>query len=325
MEKKAILIGLGLGLVIGFSSCQKQAEKTPEKIDHVFLIGIDGLNTKGLAQANTPVIDSLKAQGSFVPQSRAVLPSVSAPNWASMLLGAGPEQHGVTNNGWRVEADSNLVPVVHNERKWFPSIFTVIRAQLPTAEIGSIYQWGDFGMLYDRAQLSYDRHFNTADSAVQAFAAYIQEKKPLFAAIHIDDVDHAGHTFGHETPEYIQAVQKADSLIGIIARAIKEAGIAENSVIMMASDHGGIRHGHGGITPIEMNTAVLLSGKGIKKGYTVKQPVYVYDVAATVAFALDLHTPYAWIGRPIKAAFTGFEEPQYAELGTDHLEENVQH
>src|SRR5690606_40045096 len=41
-------------------------------------------------------------------------------------------------------------------------------------------------------------------------------------------------------------------------------------------------------------------------------PVYQYDNAATVAFALGIKTPMAWIGRPVKNAFEGFE------LGDDY-------
>ncbi|MCG7859995.1 hypothetical protein MD537_23645, partial [Flavihumibacter sediminis] len=50
-------------------------------------------------------------------------------------------------------------------------------------------------------------------------------------------------------------------------------------------------------------------GPGVKKGHAIQQQIYQYDAAATIAFALKLKQPYEWIGRPVKAAFEGFDEP----------------
>eukprot|EP01034_Spumella_vulgaris_P017869 gene17869-22804_t len=46
-----------------------------------------------------------------------------------------------------------------------------------------------------------------------------------------------------------------------------------------------------------------------------KLPVYTYDLAATIAFALNIKQPYAWIGRPVKPVFEGFSEPENLYLG----------
>lgn len=47
-----------------------------------------------------------------------------------------------------------------------------------------------------------------------------------------------------------------------------------------------------------------------QKGYKIEETVYQYDNAATVAYALGLQTPQAWIGRPVKGAFIGNETPK---------------
>lgn len=295
-------------------SCSTPTGEGPHNIHHVIVIGVDGLSTLGLAKAETPVMDSLIREGSFLPGVRTVLPSSSSANWASMLTGGGPEQHGVTNNDWRID-DHTLEPVVSNEKNRFPSIFNIIREQRPDAETGSVYQWDGFGNLYQRELVSHDRHYSTEDSTAAAFADYIREKKPLFAWAHFDDVDGAGHGLGHGTTEYFKAVHHADSCIGVIMAGIREAGIADNTMIIITSDHGGIGFGHGGHSLEETTVPGIYCGSGIKKGYVVKQQVYQYDLAATAAFALGLTAPYAWIGRPVKAAFNGDEEPNNLWLG----------
>ncbi|WP_069658999.1 alkaline phosphatase family protein [Arcticibacter eurypsychrophilus] len=293
-------------------------EGSPEGIKHVIIIGIDGMSVSGLQKAKTPVMDRMISQGSMVLKVRTVLPSVSSPNWASILLGAGPEQHGVTNNDWKID-DHLLEPVVFDSNNRFPSIFSIIREQIPNAETGSVYEWEGFGRLYQQSAVSYDHHFSTPDSTATEFQDYILKKKPLFAFMHLDLVDGAGHESGHGTEAYFKAISKADSLIGNVLNSIKEAGIDSNTLVIITSDHGGIGYGHGGNTPEETVVPLVFYGKGVKKGYTIKQQVYQYDVAATVAFALKVVPPYAWIGRPVKAAFEGYEEPANLWQGTLRL------
>ena len=299
---------LFMAVVFLAASCTTGPRKTPQGIQHVIVIGIDGLSSAGLRDAITPTMDSLIAQGSTVWHARAVLPSVSSPNWASMIHGAGPEQHGITSNEW--DPDSiGLPPIVQGENGRFPSIFDVLHGQRPDAEIGSVYEWGGFGRLYDKASVSYDAHFDTPDSTAAAFSQYIVNRKPVFAFIQLDHVDGAGHHYGHMTDEYLASITHADSLIALILDGIAQAGIADRTLLMISSDHGGIGHGHGGEHPEEVTIPIIIAGHGVKAGYVVQQPTYSYDITATAAYALGITRPYAWIGRAIKPAFTGYDEP----------------
>src|SRR2546425_889432 len=66
----------------------------------VVVIGCDGLSPQGITGAKAPVLRRLMKEGAYTLHARAVLPTDSSPNWASMIMGAGPEQHGVTSNDW---------------------------------------------------------------------------------------------------------------------------------------------------------------------------------------------------------------------------------
>jgi hypothetical protein len=59
-----------------------------------------------------------------------------------------------------------------------------------------------------------------------------------------------------------------------------------------------------------MEIPFILYGAGIKKGYHIEETVYQYDNAPTVAYAMGLQTPQAWIGRPVKGAFVGNKKPK---------------
>ena len=76
-----------------------QAENLPG-IRHFVVVGCDGMSPDGIEHSKTPVMHGLMEHGSFTLHARAVMPTVSSPNWASMIMGAGPEQHGITSNEW---------------------------------------------------------------------------------------------------------------------------------------------------------------------------------------------------------------------------------
>ena len=303
-------------------SCKNGAEDSPKGIEHVIVIGVDGLSPDGIQKANTPVIDSMIADGSVKWNVRTVLSSSSSQNWASMIMGAGPEQHGIIDNDWEMD-DHSLPPIVQEADGRFPTIFSVLRKAKPDAEIGAVYHWGGFGRLFQKKAVNYDKHFGTEDSTASDFIKYIKDKKPTLGFVHFDHVDHAGHHAGHGSTEYYKSVAKTDSLVGKILAGIKDAGIEDNTLVIIWADHGGIGYGHGGATPQEAEIAGIFYGKDVKKGYKIEQQVYTYDLAATIAFALNITPPYAWTGRPVKAAFEGFSEPANLWLGEKTIEAPV--
>lgn len=318
---KVRLVLLGIAVVC-LMSCKKESEKWPFGIEHVIIIGVDGLSADGILNAATPVMDRIMAHGSVKWNVRTVLTSSSSQNWASMIMGAGPEQHGIINNDWEID-DHTLPPIVKEEDGRFPTIFSWLRRQMPDSEIGVVYNWKGFGRLFQKSAVNYDRSFATEDSTVSDFVKYIKEMKPKLGFVHLDHVDHAGHEYGHGSKEYYQAVGKSDRLIGKITAALKEAQIEDKTMVIITADHGGIGFGHGGSTPQEAEIAMIFSGKGIKSGYVVEQEVYTYDLAATIAFALNITPPYAWTGRPVKAAFVGYEEPENLWKGIQTIAQPV--
>ncbi|MBX2921200.1 MAG: alkaline phosphatase [Chitinophagaceae bacterium] len=280
----------------------------PPGIEHIIVIGVDGLSPDGIKKAKTPVMDSMIRNGAVKWNVRTVLTTASSQNWASMIMGTGPEAHGVIDNDWERDKHS-LPPIVAGEEGIFPTIFGRIREAKPNAEIGTVYNWKGFGRLFEKKAVNYDETFSTEDSTATDFTKYIREKKPAFGFVHFDHVDHAGHHDGHGTPVYYAAVAKTDSLVGEVLKSIKDAGIDKTTLVIITADHGGKGKGHGGATPEEGEIAMILFGKDIKKGYEIQQQVYTYDLAATIAFAFHITPPYAWTGRPIKPAFEGYSEP----------------
>ena len=288
------------------SGCAPLEGSSPSELEsfaeHVVVIGIDGLSPDGIQQAETPHFDQLINTGAHTFRARAVMPTSSSPNWGSMMMGAGPEQHGVLSNDWGVD-NIELEPVCKDETGRYPSIFGVLRKAMPDAKMAAIHDWGGFGRLVNPEYPDLIQDGDGPDQTVELALSFIAEHAPLFTFVHLDHVDHAGHQDGHGTPEYYASVVEADRMVGDLLEGIKEAGILENTVVIVTSDHGGVGKGHGGSSLAEMEIPWIVSGAGVKAGYVIDEPVDTYDTAATVAYALGVSSHPCWIAQPVDSAF----------------------
>lgn len=275
------------------------------RANHVVLIGLDGWGAYSVEKADMPVVKKLMQEGSYTLKKRSVLPSSSAVNWASMFMGAGPELHGYTEWGSQTpELPSRIV----DEDGIFPTVFGLLHRAAPKAEIGCIYEWDGIRYVVDTLALTYDKHVAQASKEPEATARYaaeyIKRAKPNLVGVIFDNPDHVGHADGHDTPAYYEVLTKLDGYIGQIVQAVKEAGILDDTVFIITADHGGINKGHGGKTMEEMETAFIISGKNVKKGYNFTESMMQFDVAPTIGWIFNLQQPQVWIGRPMKQVFT---------------------
>ena len=132
---------------------------------------------------------------------------------------------------------------------------------------------------------------------------YIKSKKPDFLVVIYDDPDHVGHAAGHATEEYYAKLEELDACLGKIVESIKEAGIYDDSIIIVTSDHGGINTSHGGRSLMEMDTPFIIAGKNVKQGGEFSECMMQYDTAATIAEIFGLQTPQMWRGQSMSQVF----------------------
>ena len=273
-------------------------------IEHVVIIGVDGLSPAGIRQATTPTLDSLMKQGASTLEARAVMPSSSSPNWASMMMGATPEQHTVTSNDWQ-PADVRDSSFCGGEPgALWPTIFRVLRDTYPDADLACFYDWSGFGRLVEPGIATMLADTRGEDRTAAAAAEYLAEYKPLFTFVHLDHVDHAGHEHTWGSSEYVLAVEKADRLIGEVVLGLRQGGIADQTVVLVTSDHGGQGTKHGGDSPEETTIPWIIAGPDVQRGYSIPDSVRTFDTAATIAHLLGATPPDCWTGKPVVSILT---------------------
>lgn len=270
---------------------------------HVVVLGFDGMSGRGVARTHTPNLDSLKAHGAYTYKAEAVIPTVSSPNWASMINGAPPRKHKVFGNDWEREKIAKRSFCGQQEGTIFPTIFKVLRDTKSDAKIECVHDWDGFARLANTEAMDTcidaDGEYETCTEVCKL----IKNDKPDFLFVHFDHVDHAGHAFGHLTEPYFASIRKADSLVGVVIQTLKDAGIYEDTYIIITADHGGIRKGHGGLTRAEIEIPWIISGPKTRQGFKITKRVKQYDTASTIAYLFGLRQPNCWKGKPIKAAF----------------------
>jgi Type I phosphodiesterase / nucleotide pyrophosphatase len=240
----------------------------------VVLLVIDGLGES--RSHGLPVLDELRRLGlSAVATSH--LPSLSRPNYVSILTGAPPAQSGVRSNayGWEVPLDSVLHRVRATARQ--------------TAFVTDVAP--GFGSMFSH-QLSEAVATPWSGGWVRAGLLALERRYPLVVIIP-GGVDNAGHEHGAASEEYREAARQIDRQLGELLGSLD----LTRDTILVTADHGHTAAGgHGGDEPEVMRIPLVMAGAGVRRGAAIEAPRLV-DLAPTVAALLGTPPPRHALGR----------------------------
>lgn len=275
------------------------------KAKRVVLISLDGISVPGFKEANTPNLDALLAEGSLSLSTRVVMPSVTLPNWTSHLTGSGPEQHGVVDNGWQI--DKKKFPAVEaDEKGYYPSVFEVMKKNVPECKIAFYYNWVNLIYPYNNKyfdEVSFLENDGYIENYEKAFNFILNNKDfPTLVFLYSVHTDHAGHSHKWMSDEYIKSIEDADVQIGMFLDKIKKEGLYEDTYFFFLSDHGGIEYGHGGVSVDEMIVPWGIVGPKVKKGI-IDEPNNTVNTASTILYLFDVKQPLSWTGEVVKSVF----------------------
>jgi predicted AlkP superfamily pyrophosphatase or phosphodiesterase len=257
----------------------------------VMVIGIDGLSTAAFDKAQMPNLKAMMSRGAYTLKARGVLPTVSSPNWGSILMGAGPEQHGVTSNEWQRDK-FEIEPSCKGPEGIYPNVFGVLKAAKPKLHLAAIYDWDGFGRLFDRSAAAHAVHVLKSEETAKSAIEYWNTKKPDFLFVHLDDVDHAGHEHAWESAKYFEEAGRIDGLVGKLVEA------ASGALVIVVSDHGGTGKKHGNANMNDLQIPVILAGPKVKQG-EFRTAVNIYDLAPTITAAFRVAGDACWIGKSL--------------------------
>ena len=267
-----------------------------KRVNHVVLIGIDGLGARNIPWEKMPNLAKLRKRGKYTV-GRCLFPTSSGTNWASALFGTTPDMHGV------IDTTPGVQPAVTTKKGKPPCIFSEIRRQEPSAFTCSLYNWSYICNYYEKTDVSCDRCYNDKFTHEQE-SAYTDEfikdilpRKPRFSFLYYGSVDETGHfKGGWNSPAYNAACADVDKLVGRVVEAV-DAAFPNDVAIVVVADHGGHDGGHGDVELATYEIPFLVSAPGLD-GFAFRDPFIICDVAPTVAWLLGMEIPECWRGRP---------------------------
>lgn len=252
-------------------------KRAPERaadtgVTSVVAVSIDGLNPaaiRTLGAARTPALHRLMAEGASTLNARTEREQTNTlPNHTGMLTGrritAARGGHGVDWNDERLDPRTVQEAAGHPVR----SLFTVVGSPArSTALFASKQKFSLFERSWDEA---IDRFVVRRDNAilVRQVRRDIADRKRSFRFVHLSKPDVVGHEHRFLSPEYLDAVEDADRLLGrILAKIEGDADLADRTVLVVTSDHGGRGPGHDDPTKLSaFRVPFIVWGQGVLAG-----------------------------------------------------------
>ena len=259
----------------------------------ILILGIDGCRPDALQVASTPQIDGLIVEGavSYIARNTMTHGS-SGSNWSSMLTGVNVSKHGVTGNSY-----NSWTGFDGNNYDEYPPLFSYLDETDPSLYLASFSDWNpiNIGMFLDE----WCDELGTGSQAETAglVANCLQTGDPDCIFVQLDEVDHAGHTYGFSPTSagYVQAIEQTDTDIGTILDALyARPGYQDGSedwLVFCSTDHGGLGTGHslpsGGRDVYE--TFYIVNGPSVEAGADLGSP-RIFDIAVTALHHMGVDT-----------------------------------
>ncbi|MFI2758181.1 alkaline phosphatase family protein [Streptomyces echinatus] len=296
MSRRTFLVSAAVAAAAGpVTGAARAAARTPK----VLVIGLDGALLSRIKDADAPNLDALTAAGLTAPSSiyaNPLAPTLSGPGWSTIITGVWPDKHNVKDNNFTGARFTQ-----------YPDFLTRAETARPALSTYAVASWNPitdtvFSAKVDTRVSTPGAEYDTGTTS--RAVARLRDGDPDAVFVHLDNIDHAGHSYGAASPQYLDAIHGADAQVGQIVAAVKArpAYSAEDWLIMVTADHGHTdTGGHGGSTLQERQTFLIATGPTLAPGsvrYDVKMP----DVAASALAHLGIAIDPAWDldGRPVQ-------------------------
>jgi hypothetical protein len=300
-------------------------ESADNAVDRVIAISIDGLNPgaiQKLGKSRTQAFHRLMREGAYTLNARTVREQTATlPNHTAMLTGRRvDDKHG--GHGYSDNLDNGTT--VHRAAgHYVASVFDVVHDHgHSTALYASkmkfkLYErtWNTHGgpdrVGRNDGRAKIDRLTIDGDNTrlVAELIAELRRSPREFTFVHLSLPDRVGHRHEFMGPEYLDAVQYTDRLLGrILDTVAARPGLRRHTLLILTADHGGRGAAHYGASRLQNYRIPFMAwGPGVAAGrdlydvnpdyrdpgvsrssYRGKQPIRNADLANLATDALDL-------------------------------------
>lgn len=213
----------------------------------LLLLSFDGFRYDYLSKADTPNFDQLVEDGVIGEGLIPIFPSKTFPNYYAIATGLYPENNGfVGNNMYDPEMDARFTmsnrDAVENP-DWYEGEPIWNTVEKNGKKAGTMFWVGSETAIQDMRPTHWKRYdggmpdSSRIDSVVK-WLSYGNEKEVDFATVYFSFVDSRGHRYGPDSPEVVEAIKRADDLVGYLIQKMEQSEIRQKTNLMIVSDHG---------------------------------------------------------------------------------------
>jgi arylsulfatase A-like enzyme len=322
--------------LLAAAGCARETPVAPPAARNVLFVTIDTLRADrvgvyGAKDVATPNIDRLAREGALARHADVQVP-LTRPSHISIFTGRYPGEHGIRDNvAPPLRSDVPLMAEAIRASGFATAAFvsSIVLARPSGLERG-------FDAFSDRFDAGEDdaRFLNTIQRRGDVATAEAMEwirahaKERFFAWVHLYDPHDPYEPPGRYATDYADRpydgeVAWSDELVGRLLGALSDAGVSDQTLVVVTSDHGeGLgEHGeavHGYfIYQTTLHVPLVMRGPGVKPGVAVDGVTRSVDLFPTTMELLGLRTRTpATSGRSFAAQLRGTaldDEPSFAE------------
>jgi predicted AlkP superfamily pyrophosphatase or phosphodiesterase len=220
---------------------------TPAAIDPLLvLLSFDGWRWDYTDRPEALRLRALAARGVRVREMIPAFPALTFPNHYTIVTGLYPAHHGIVANSFldpRSRERFSMTTAQKTNPMWWggePIWNTAGRQGLRTAALFWPGSEGEIGGMRPTFWRAYDGELSAAARIDQAidWLRLPAAERPTFLAVYLEDVDHAGHDYGPDSPELARAAAVLDQSLGRLVDAIGALQLGDRATIVVVSDHG---------------------------------------------------------------------------------------
>ena len=298
-----------------------------------------------------PALSALAEKGVFCDQVKTIYPTLTYPIHTSLTTGCYPDTHGIGHNQplqtdtapnmrawyWSVkdiqvktlfqaakengmDCASILWPVSGKNpyvRRNFPEVLPLPgeNAVLKMLRYASPLWILRMELKYGKTRKSIKQPDLDDYAALLCEKLYASRRPPDFLTVHLVDCDSMRHRYGTDSLEAHAAMERLDWRVGRIVKAVEKAGLANETLFCVVSDHGQQDAPHGVLLDQELNAVCGARAQSLGMG------AYIFgnDLAAART-ALELNKEKWGIRRIIEdAELRALHAPKDVHLAVDAL------
>lgn len=210
----------------------------------VIVISLDGVRHDYPDKAHLPALARMQEQGLRAGRMRPVFPSSTFSNHVSLATGTYPDRHGIVDNRFW-DRERGLYDYEKGEGpSWLkaePLWVTAERQGIPAATlfwVGSRKPWNGVSAQYRRETFDSGVSERAKVDQILEWLDLSERDRPGLIMSWWHGADRAGHKFGPDSAEVIEALEEQDAELGRLLAGLDARKAWGQVTLLVVSDHG---------------------------------------------------------------------------------------